>query len=130
MKKYFIGSTLLVPLWAHAADLEYTLISGGIPGLSGNGVFKSGDLSELFNALFNLAVLVGSIIAVILIAAAGIEYMTSDAAGKKGDAKNRIRNALVGLLLLLATYIIFEQINPSINDMELDLPSVHSGAQP
>jgi hypothetical protein len=73
--------------------------------------------------LFNLAVLIGGVLAVFIIASAGLQYMTTDAILQKSDAKKRIQNALIGLIMLLSIWIFFNQINPDILKLKgFDMP--------
>jgi hypothetical protein len=84
-----------------------------------SGFFGSSDLPGLFNALFTTALSVGAILAVLRLAYAGWLYMSSDAFGKKSDAKEVIRDAILGLLLLMGIYIILYQINPNILNLNI-----------
>lgn len=79
------------------------------------GFYQSQDLPGLINAVFKLALSVGAILAVLRLAYAGFLYMgAADMWGEKAQAKEIIRNAIVGLLLLMSIYIILYQINPDI----------------
>lgn len=109
---FILATLLLVPVFAFAT--EYQPLAGSIPGLS-----NTDDLGSYVNALFNLAMMFGVIISVIIISYSGFEYMTIDAVTKKGMAKKRIRQAVTGLLMLLATYLVFNQINPDILKLEV-----------
>jgi hypothetical protein len=52
---------------------------------------------------------------------AGIKYMSSQAFTGKGSAKDEIRDALFGFLLVISSYIILNTINPKLLDFDLDL---------
>jgi len=67
-------------------------------------------ISKLFNTVFGLAV----IFAVLMIVWGGVEYMSTDAIGKKEDGKTRWTNAIWGLLLVMSSYLILQTINPDI----------------
>lgn len=77
------------------------------------------DLADLFNGLFQLAISIGALLAVLQLAYSGWLYMTSEMGNKKEEAKERIRNALIGLLMLLATVLILRQINPDIVSLNI-----------
>lgn len=81
------------------------------------------SLSSMINTLFYFAIVIGAILAVIRLVFAGFKYMTTDMWGSKGDAKVIIQQALLGLLLLLAVYLILFQINPQILDLEIIPPA-------
>ena len=84
-----------------------------------SAAFQSENLAQFFNALFQLAVVVGAMIAVLRLAYAGFLYMTSDAFGQKEHAKEIIRSSLAGLLILFGIWIILHQINPKILDLNI-----------
>ena len=90
------------------------MLSGGIPGLH-----SGGSLADYVNALFTLSIVIGSVLSVLLVAYSGFEYMTTDAILKKKNAKSRISHAIGGLMILLAIYLIFAQINPDILKLEV-----------
>lgn len=78
-------------------------------------LYGSSDLSSFINGLFKFALAIGAIVAVLRIAWAGYLYMgQSDMWSKKGEAKEIIGDVTLGLLLLLAIYLILYQINPDI----------------
>ena len=56
-------------------------------------------------------------LAIVVIAWGGLEYMLSKIPGAKTEGKERIKNALWGLLLALAAWLILETINPQINTL-------------
>lgn len=113
-KVYLLAVGLLLPIQAFAV---YKPLAGKIPGLPyGDADFS---LSQYINALFKIAMMLGVILSVLIIAYSGFEYMTIDVAMKKGAAKVRIRRALTGLLMLLATYLVFKQINPEILELKV-----------
>ncbi len=111
-KIYAPMALLLVPAWSSAAD--YVPLAGKIPGLN-----NTGDLVSYVNALYKVILMLGVVLSVLVIAYAGFEYMTIDVAMKKSGAKTRIRQALTGLLMLLATYLVLNQINPDIVKLDL-----------
>jgi hypothetical protein len=75
---------------------------------------SSGTLSSFLNNIFRFALSIGAILAVLRLGWAGYLYMTSDSWGSKGHAKEVIGDVVLGLLLLLGTWLILYQINPDI----------------
>lgn len=117
LNKIYIAlfAILFMPILAFSAEqAPYVPLAGKIPGLN-----NMDDLGSYMNALFNVAIMLGVILSVLIIAYSGLEYMTIDVATKKGMAKMRIRRAIIGLLMLLATYLIFAQINPEILNLQI-----------
>ncbi len=80
----------------------------------GNLYTSTTDFSSFVNGAFKFALALGAILAVLRIAYAGYLYMGNDMWSKKGQAKDIIADVTLGLILLLAVYIILYQINPEI----------------
>lgn len=103
----------------------------GIPGVTqGVGAQKAGtdaDLSDFFSNMFNLGVGIAGILAVIMLMWGGIEYMTSEAVGNKENAKSRITSAIIGLLIVLMSWLILYTINPDILRLNLNPQSSGTG---
>lgn len=76
-------------------------------------------LSAFFSVLFTSAIAVGAILAVLRLGYAGFLYMTSDVWGDKQKATGIIQETVLGLLLLLAIWIILYQINPDILNLDI-----------
>ena len=103
----FAGTTNFVPL----ADAQQS------PMLS--NVYNSGNLAQYVNTLFTTALSIGAILAVLRIAYAGYQYMTTDAWGSKQRAKEILGDVTLGLLLLLSIFLILKQINPHLLDLNV-----------
>ena len=79
------------------------------------GLYSSGDLASFVQKLFTFALVVGAIGGVLRLAYAGYLYMgQSDMWSHKGEARKIIGDVTLGLLLLLAIWLILYQINPDI----------------
>ncbi|MGB8815882.1 MAG: hypothetical protein WCC74_01390 [Minisyncoccia bacterium] len=74
----------------------------------------SGNLGKFLASVYNFGVAAAAVLAVLMIAWGGVEYMTTEAFDGKSDAKSKITNALWGLLLVLASYLILYTVNPDI----------------
>ena len=78
-------------------------------------LYGSTDLSGFINGLFKFAIAIGAIGAVLRLAYAGYLYMgQADMWSKKGEAREIIADVTLGILLLLAIWLILYQINPDI----------------
>jgi len=66
------------------------------------------------NTYVQFAMGLGVLLAVLMFAVGGVQYMLSDAITDKSDAKDRMVSAIVGLLILLGTALILNTINPRI----------------
>ena len=83
-------------------------------------IFSSTSLSDYINAIFKVALSVGAILAVLRIAYGGYMYMGSaDMWGNMKAAREIIGDAIIGLLLLFAIYLILYQINPNLLNLNV-----------
>lgn len=79
---------------------------------------NSTTFPSFLNTIYKLAIGAGAVLAVIMIMIAGVQFMTSRGSVASNEAaKTRLRNALIGLLLVLSPTIVFGIINPSILDL-------------
>ncbi len=86
------------------------------------------SLASFFSALFYAALAIGAVLAVLRLGYAGFLYMMSDAWGTKQRATGMIQEVVLGLLLLMAVWLILNQINPDI--LNLDILQNIKGAGP
>jgi hypothetical protein len=77
-------------------------------------------LPQVLNAIMGWSVGLAAILAVIMLAIGGFNYMTSESVFKMGDSKEKISNAIVGLLIVLGAVFLLGYINPEITSMNLD----------
>ena len=123
---------------AAATDCNQTYSSGFIPlacysksPLIQNAFNSTDGLPAYINNVFKIVLSVGAIAAVLRIAYGGYLYMGSaDMWGNKQQAKEAISDAIIGLLLLFAIYLILNQINPNLLNLNVlnDIKPVTSTA--
>ena len=104
--------TLLAPI--------ETFFPGGTVDIAGKGL--SGYLDGLYKA--GIAIATG--LALIMIVIGGLQYVSTDAIGGKSEGRQRINNAIVGLLLALGSYILLQQINPALLKSDLNVEATKS----
>jgi hypothetical protein len=71
------------------------------------------DLERCINRLYRFGITIGAIALVLIIVFAGYMYITGGETGK-GKAKGMIMNALVGMAILLGSFVLLYFINPSL----------------
>lgn len=74
---------------------------------------------QLLNALFGISIAVAAMLAVLMFVIGGFRYMASEAMGSKGDAKNQMQSAVLGLFLVLASILILNTINPNLTQLNI-----------
>lgn len=94
-----------------AARSEFTALNP-IKGVTDADAAK--DPSKFFNGMFMFGVSIAAFLAVLMIAIGGIQYMSTDAVSGKTEGRERIQYAVMGLLLVLFSWILLKQINPEI----------------
>ncbi len=69
---------------------------------------------QYVNALYLLSITVAELLAVVKIIFGGVKWMFSDVVTSKQSAIEDIRGAIFGLLIVLATVLILETVNPNL----------------
>jgi len=106
---------LALPIAAHGASITL-----GSQTPSSEAVSPVGYINEFYR----LALIMSGILAFGAIVVAAIQYTVSgNNPSLQGDAKDRITQAFLGLLLLLGASIILYTINPSLVNLSLTLPT-------
>lgn len=81
------------------------------------------DIADYIGAIYNYAVSIAGIIAIIMIAVGGVIWlMAGGNANQVTKAKEYIFNALIGLFLVLGSWIILNTINPAL--LTLKVPEI------
>lgn len=91
-----------------------------LPGTDKIDVANPNALGDYLNIMIKIVIGLAAVLAVFMIFLGGIQYMTSEVISSKEDGKNRIRNAIFGLLIALGAYTILYTINPDLLNSNLD----------
>lgn len=113
MKKNVYGLFLALSLLAAkgVSAVGYTPLVH-IPGLPENGTV---DISAYLVGIYNFLLSIVGIVAVIMLIIGGMKYITAAGNGAAvTDAKESIKDALLGLALALFSWVIVAQINPDV----------------
>lgn len=81
-------------------------------------------LGRYLNLMIKIFIGLCAVFAVVMIVIGGMEYMTSELAHSKEAGKERIWQAILGLLIALGAYALLNTINPKL--LETDLKSLKS----
>jgi hypothetical protein len=82
------------------------------------------SFSSYINLMIEIIIGFLGIISVVMIMVAGVQYMTTDAMGQKSQARDRILNAVIGLLIAIGSFIILNTINPNLLKLEPNIATV------
>jgi len=81
---------------------------------------NAASLPAFLNSLYMICIGLAAVIGVLQIMRAGVTWMTAAGSHEKiGDAKNLIRDSIIGIALVLAPTIVFSIINPEILKLEI-----------
>jgi uncharacterized membrane protein len=103
-----------LPFLSFAQSLTYQPLVG-IPGVNNTAT----DFNLYINQLYFLSISLAALLAVIKIIIGGVKWMLTDVVTSKSDAKNDIRSALLGLLLIVSAVLILGTINPQLRQLNV-----------
>jgi hypothetical protein len=120
MKLFLLILTLLLvfaaPLYVFAAiplNLDY-------PTFGGLDLSKDQDLESLAKWVYSAIVIISGLAAFVMLVWGGITWMSSAGSPTAiSDAKERIKSALLGLLLVLASFLILQVVNPELTVLKI-----------
>ena len=109
---------------------DETLLKQGTTEADGRTFIQIPFLGEYLAGLYRYAVGVAGTVAVIMIVVAGFQWATSGGSPDViGSAKDRITNAITGLLLILCSYALLYAINPElVRFRALSIPYISPGS--
>lgn len=127
--KRILGAALFILLFAAFAlpetasaqeDRRYEPLAP-LPGTLYDEDAGTTDLQSYIPGIFKLAIGLAIVLAVFMIVVGGITYITSDAIQGKTQGKEYITNAVLGLVLTIASWLILYTINPSLVTFDLGI---------
>ncbi len=83
------------------------------------GVTNAGSFSGFLNGAFKLGLAISATLAVVMITIGGFQYMASESVFSKSAGRERIQNAVVGLLIALLIWLILFTINPKLLEFDI-----------
>ena len=105
-----------------AKDADGKVIPNSEVNCGGNGTMQTTiDFKTYVQYAFNLFIALAAVAAVFMIVWGGFEYMTTDAWSQKKAGREKVTNAVVGLLLVLSSYLILRTINPQFVNIPASL---------
>jgi len=125
-----ILAMIVLPVFYVAAAGDYTVLAP-LPGTTvdvcdgnPNNPNCQTTLERYLPGLFNLAIGIAAVAAVLMIVIGGFQYISSDALTGKSQGKQRIQNAVFGLILVIGAYLILYTINPKLLELHLEIETI------
>lgn len=116
-KHYFILSTILFLAFAFGTKIIAQGLEGNYPSISGveKPTSTATPLVLYLKYIYNLAITLAGIVLFISLIRGGVLYFSSGGnPTRMKNAKERIQNALLGILLVFSSYLILNTINPEL----------------
>ncbi|OGG63664.1 hypothetical protein A3D66_03110 [Candidatus Kaiserbacteria bacterium RIFCSPHIGHO2_02_FULL_50_9] len=113
---------LTTALYAQA-QTEYVPLER-LPGVT----YTNDNVGGFVQSLFQISIGVAAFLAVIMIGIGGFQYMGGESISSKSEGRDKIVSAILGLLLLLGSFLLLNAINPSI--LNLSIGSVPLNLEP
>lgn len=123
MKKYIILSALLFGLlpsvvFAINLNLDY-------PEFGGFNLNDNQELYKIVAFFYYFIIGIAGLAAFVMLVWGGVEWLVSGAIpARASEARDRVRNAILGLLLVLASFLIIQIINPELTILSIGNPNV------
>ena len=109
---------LVLPIKSYA--LKYTPLENGVFNNFNTGVDQSsGQLGVFLGQAFQFGLALAAALSIIMIVWGGVKIMLTESVFEKDNGKEKIKNAIYGLLLALASWLILFIINPEILNFKL-----------
>jgi len=107
---------ILVPVFSTSAQV--------LEKIPGQAPVAAGDLIGYLNNIYKFGISITGILAVFMIALSSFSYIVTSVgnSSKMMDAKERIQNALIGLVIALTAYLLLYVINPDLISGTLNMP--------
>ena len=135
---FSFGIASPIPVKAQALPANYTLLEP-LPCIAGTGNNCTGgtancpsgsmcsiNIQTYIVYIFKLMIALAVFAAVVMCIIGGFQYMLTDSVTKKGDAKDTIKNAVLGLAGALLSWLILYTINPNLVNISLvTVPSLN-----
>ena len=115
-----LGILLIGFLFFYFVKGATTTLETTYPVVGGEEITSETTLPEYISYVFNFAFLVAGVLAFILLIYGGFRYVTS--AGNPTimkDAKDQIISVIIGIAVLLGSYLILIEINPSFQNIQV-----------
>lgn len=120
-KLIFISiSILAIAGLVFAAEGESGLNLSWPDSPAGTSLSLDSGFEQFTKYIYEWGISIGVILALFALIRAGVEYMSSTGnPGKISEAKEKIKSAFLGILLLLGSYTILNTINPDLTNITL-----------
>ncbi|MFC1787754.1 pilin [Patescibacteria group bacterium] len=107
--------------WCYAKPKPINLTIG-LPIGGKELITQVDDLGNYIDFMYQFLLGIATTIAIVLIMVGGLQYVLSAGSGDVSKAKERIKNSMIGLVLLMGAYLILFTVNPDL--VKLTVPQL------
>jgi type IV secretory pathway VirB2 component (pilin) len=121
-------------VWTSASANFYNFLAPlPVPDPDSNGEMQTtfdptdpNALGNYLNLIIKLIIGFSAVMAVVMIVMGGLEYMTGELISEKASGKEKITGAVFGLVLVLGSWLLLNEINPDLlnSDITIDTASI------
>lgn len=105
-------------------SIPYTALAP-LPLGEGGDLLKTYTISTYLSGMFKLIIALGAAFAVLMGITGGIQYVASGIEpAARNNAKERIEHAVLGLVIILTSYLILNTIDPKLVQFKFGLPPI------
>src|SRR3989344_3775296 len=117
-----VGFVVALPAIAFAQGfVPLAPITGLTDPGTATSIINENNFAFFFNNLYKFSIGLAAALAVIMIIWGGLEISTQDSITKQGAGRERITQAILGLILVLSPVLVFSIINPSILNLDIGI---------
>ncbi len=116
-------TTTLFAIWffvTFAAGIQYNILSP----LGAKQAKSVSTFSQYLSGAIPFILQLAAVFAVVQIVIGGFQYALSEAMGTKQDAKDRMTQAMIGLVLALTSYLILYTISPNLVKLNIGIEPI------
>lgn len=113
-----LGGVLVSSATVFAAD-TYTLLES-LPEVGSDAP----TVGQYLGGMFKLGLGIATVLAVLMITYGGFKYITAEAYTAKREGKDTVQDAILGLILALASWLLLHTINPDFTNSSFNLTAV------
>ncbi len=84
-----------------------------------SGTLSTNFLAVYINGIYQYLIVISITIAIVMVIIGGFQYVLASGSGNVEKGKTRIKNAIVGVILLLSSYLILRTVNPQLVLLQL-----------
>lgn len=127
--RYLVPLVFLLPIVASATYQERPVLAINIPTVqltnysvndaAGQRTMDVPWIAQYASGVYSYAVTIAGLLAGVMIVVGGFQYLTAGGdTNRISKAKDRIKDALIGLFLVFGAYLILTTVNPSLVSLE------------